>query len=463
MSLYGSGRREGILTTLAIATLVMVVHVLGSWFAPDHTEGLLAALRSAAIPALAGILCYRCLRAFGRSRYAGFLTGTAYALSPWFVAFALVPREQVAAALAPLALEAVARLNWPAQRYRWAPWAGFCLAAPFAAGPAVTALFAAALALALLWRTCVRDDAEQRLARSVPGILVIAVLVGGTLAWLDPLALLFAQPAALQPVHVLAAHRPSELGLDAAALIRLPGPVLLLFAALGLLRNQRHARLSFWIGIGVLGTLPTLLAWFVPFPAGLTAWMTPRLLSSVSWWLALFAVVMLGAAGLDDFLELPQRRRRALPWLLALAVGLVPVILAFGAVAPAAEWPLTGSFLLMGLLMPLWRRVGILRFKNVLATFTLLALAVPALQILPIEAPITSSPAPLAEIEPSDYAAVVRQLAARPPWHYSALALATLASCFWAVSAWRRNKIANPVPTAAKAAITKKARSPQRS
>lgn len=463
MSLYGSGRREGFLTTLAIAGLVAAVHVLGAWFAPDRAAGITAALRSAGIPALAGALCYRTLRAFGRSRFAGFLGGLAYALSPWFVAFALVPREQVAAALAPLALEAVARLSRPGNRPRWLPWAGFGLGIPFAAGPAVTTLLASGLALVLLWRIAARDDGEPRVVRALPGILLLAALVGGTMAWLDPFALLFAQPAALEPVHVLAAHRPPELGLDAAALMRLPGPVVLLFAALGLLRQQRHARLSLWLGVAVLGAVPTLLSICVPMPAGFAAWLAPRMLSAVSWWLSLFAVTVLGSAGLDDFLELPMRRRSALPWLLALTVGVVPVVLAFGASAPACEWPLTGSFVLMALLLPLWRKVGILRFKNVLATVTVMALAVPALQILPIEAPITSSPAPLAEVEPSDYAAVLRALARRPWWHYSGLAFAVVAAGAWALSAWRRNQKANPTPSAAKAAITKKARSPQRS
>ena len=52
------------------------------------TTAPLTAMQPALLPALGGVLCYRFLRAQGRSRYAGFLAGMAYGVSPWLLAMA---------------------------------------------------------------------------------------------------------------------------------------------------------------------------------------------------------------------------------------------------------------------------------------------------------------------------------------------------------------------------------------
>ena len=134
MSLYGSGRREGIGSVLLIAALVLSVTTLGRLFGEGLAIDLAAASRQAIVPATAGALFYRVLRAQGRSRYAAFLTGIAYAISPWLLSLAGAGREHLAAALAPLALEAASRCDRPSTRAAWLPWTGACLAAPFLAG-----------------------------------------------------------------------------------------------------------------------------------------------------------------------------------------------------------------------------------------------------------------------------------------------------------------------------------------
>ena len=118
----------------------------------------------------------------------------------------------------------------------------------------------------------------------------------------------------------------------------------------------------------------------------------------------------------------------------------------------------------MALLLPTWRRVGILRFKNVLATATLLALAVPALQVLPAGAGTPLAAAPHGEGHAVGmFARLLHDLAWRPAWHYSGLLAVLLVSTFAAWSAWRRRIHARPAPSSAKAAIKKKARPAQRS
>jgi hypothetical protein len=91
------------------------------------------------------------------------------------------------------------------------------------------------------------------------------------------------------------------------------------------------------------------------------------MLPASSWWLTLLGITVLGTSGLDDFLDLPLRRRTALAWLFALTVLISPLVPTFGSVAPTLEWPITGTFLLMALLLNTWRRLGILGFKRLLA------------------------------------------------------------------------------------------------
>jgi hypothetical protein len=238
--------------------------------------------------------------------------------------------------------------------------------------------------------------------------------------------------------------------------MRLAGPVLMMFAALGILRRQRHASIPRWLTVAVAGALPTF--WCSDITAQTPGLLT--LLPTAAWWLPLLAITVLGAAGLDDFLDLPLRRRTALPWLLAIAVATTP-LLPLTAQAPEQEWPLTGTILLLALLMPSWRRVGILRFKNVLATATLLALAVPALQVLPRTPAVLPPAMPLWETADCS-TNLWDDLQVHPVWHYSGLFGVFAFSSIAALSASRRRRNAMPVPSSAKAAIKKKAKPAQR-
>lgn len=457
MSLYGTGRAEGFAAAVLIGTVVLLVQALRQLQLHGLEPGALEpALAAAALPALGGILCYRFLRGHGRSRYGAFLGGAGYALAPWLTAIALVPREQLAAALAPLALEVASRCALPAQRRKLLPAAPFGLAAPFLAGPSVVALLAAGIASIQLLGAAIAGELGDRLRLlrrfAVAGLG--AGIVGASLWRIDVFGPWLASTAAPRAAAVIAAHRPTAPGIDLPALLRLAGPVLLMFAALGVLRQQRHATLWRWMLVALLGGLPTLAKlWWTPPPHGLLA-----VLPSAAFWLSVLAITMLGTAGLDDFLDHPQRRRTALPWLLALAVLGAPLV-PLAAFSPAAEWPLTVTILLLAALLPTWRRVGILRFKNVLATATVAALVVPALQV-----PIPPRPTTPAWSAPLGETAPWQRLSARPRWHYSGLGvvlLCSLGAALW--SACRRSQTATAVPAKAKAAITKKARPPKRS
>ncbi len=458
MSLYGTGRAEGFSAAVAIVAVVAVVHVLGTWQElPLATVDWPAVGAAALPPALAGLLFFRFLRAMGRSRYAAFLTGAMYALSPWFVGAAALPREQWAAALVPLALEAAHRCARPNQRWLWLPLLGPCLCAPLLPGATLVGAFALLLAFGQLLyaRTCAERDDQPALLRRLLAAVAIAAVAGATLVWLDPFAATLHHDLTPTPAQVLAAHRPSELGVDFAALLRLPGPVMLLFAVLGLLRRQRHADPQIWLFVAALGALPAVVATCAATASGLAA--IPTALQTTSVWLCLLACAVLSAAGLDDFLELPLRRSCALPWLLAFSATVAPLIPWLGSRAPDSEWPLTATFLGFALLLPLWRRIGILRFKNVLTAATLLALAVPALQVLPGDAPSVLGAAPGGAAGESGLSRDVAGWLARPVWHYVGLFLSLLSASLWLLSASLRKYLASRAPARPHRAIAKKA------
>lgn len=467
MSLYGSGRAEGVVAAIGIACFVAVVFALGSWqvTAFGQIDWTTTAINALA-PATGGLLCYRFLRASGRSRYAAFLVGTMYALSPWFVSMAVMPKEQVAAALAPLALEATYRLSRPSQRWLWLPMLAPCLALPFVAGLTVVGGITAVLAFAGLAYAlrCEERDGRKRLLWQLAGAVALAATAAASFVLIDPFAGALFQSVTPLPAEVLAAHRASHLGLDTAALLRLPGPVLLLFAALGILRRQRHADIFTWLALGALGALPAFAATlFDPKWFGLDQLPIPVAVQSAAFWLTLLACAMLGAAGLDDFLELPLRRRTALPWLLAFAVAGAPLILAFGSHAPRQEWPLTATFLVFALLLPTWRRIGILRFKNVLTVVALLAVAVPVLQVLPT-GPGAALPAmPFAETALQSYVRDLQILSGRPWWHYAGLLSVLASTSIWLLSASLRRRNASMIPIKPHRAMAKKAPPAKRS
>src|SRR5690606_15814818 len=163
---------------------------------------------SAIAPATGGLLCFRFLRAYGRSRYASFLVATMYALSPWFVSVAVMPREQVAAALAPLALEASYRVSRPSQRWLWMPALPGCLSLPFIAGVTVVGVIAALLAFANLGYAmrCEERDNRKRFAVRLCGTLLLAATAAISLVWIDPFTGALFQSIEPLPAEVLAAH-----------------------------------------------------------------------------------------------------------------------------------------------------------------------------------------------------------------------------------------------------------------
>jgi hypothetical protein len=436
VSLYGTGRREGIVAALCITALVLAVHLGTALLVPAASGADLGlALRRGALPALGGVLCYRFLRAQGRSRYAGFLCGAAYGLSPWLGALGDAPREQLAAALAPLALELANRCDRPSQRRVWLPWAWLFLAAPFVAGVTVVGTLAAVLCAGAFLRIilCGDQDAELPKLRGLLLASIGAAAAATNLVWLDPLGAWLGEPTVLGVRSVLTGHRGAGADPDLAAALRVPGALLLCFAGLALLRRQRHVDGLIWSGLVLLGSLPT---WFeiVPWLARLAPhWTAVAMLAVCAWWLSLLGASVLAAAGLDDFLDLPQRRRTALPWLLAIAVLAAPLLAAFGADAPAREWPLTMTWLLLALLLPLWRRLGILRFKNVLGVAALVMLAMPTLQSQPARSPWSA--APLGEVMVTDGRENPYE-----HWHWQALGTALALTGAWSVVAWRSRR-----------------------
>lgn len=463
MSLYGTGRREGIGSVLVLGAVVVLVLILGSLQLFGSLANVAAASQDAIVPALGGALFYRLQRALRRSRYAAFLTGVAYALSPWLLTMTLAPREQLAAALAPLALEAAVRCDRPSQRRSWLPWTGVCLALTFLPGLTTIAGFTMLLCACQFVRlaTCGDRSDETPPAHGIVVALLLGVLGSVSVVALDPLAP-WLTGVPVDPLEVLHGHQAGTHGLDTAAVLRVPGPVLLFFALLGILRRQRHTAISSWLVVAAAGALPAVLDALVPANAvGFAFWHTIERLPATAWWLTLLAIGVLAAAGLDDFLDLPLRRRTALPWLLALAVLLAPMIPLVSS-APDLEWPLTATLLLLAVLMPLWRRLGILQFKNVLAVAVVVVLTVPALQVLPVETPPPLGAAPAGEVQ--RWVRVAMQYAAETPtWPYAGFALVLLASgCWWLFAFWRRMP-ASSAPKKAKAAIVRKARPPQRS
>ena len=461
MSLYGSGRGEGIGAAAIIAAFVLLVHWLAAAAADVATTDTAQRLLHTALPALGGALCYRFLRAQGRRRYAAFLVGIAYGSSPWLAALAQAPRELVAAALAPLALEAACHFDRPSQRRAWLPWSWICIAAPFVAGNTIIAWLCVGMCMLALVRTVVCGDRDANL----PSLRLAVWTAGGAMlaavhfCWLDLLAPSLGGNCMLTSSDVLALHRGGH-GLDAAAALRVAGPMLLLFAGLGLLRHQRHVDKTAWLAIAIAGALPSLLhlvpslAKASPLLADLSA------LAAPAWWLTLLGMVVLATAGLDDFLDMPLRRRTALPWLLALSVVAAALLPVLGARSPEREWPLTLGLPTVAALLFTWRRLGILQFKNLLAIAALVVTAVPLLQSLPTlsaRAALQSALPPAAPI--GDVQLSHATSSTHPSGHYfgllAALALTVLLAT---IDRWRVARAVVPMPSRRGAAVKPKHR-----
>jgi hypothetical protein len=457
MSLYGDGRRDGLVAALAIVVIAVGVRGLGAWLAP--APDLFAAVQPAALPALGGVLCYRLLRALGLSRYAAFLAGTAYALSPWLLAMAARPHEQFAAAMAPLALEAAWQCRKPAVRNAWLRSSWLCLSAPWLAGPSLIAGCATTLAIGQLLRLVRQRDLDgERLAAdriALPMALTAAAVAAAcalpaTAAW-PPTGI-----DAVAPEWVLALRWPVQHDLDLTGVLRVPGAALLALALLGVLRRQRRVGVLAWSGLALLGALPTALA-LAARAMAMDPWLFVRSIADDPWhvaacsWLLLLGCAVLGAAGLDDVLEAPHRHAAARRWLLAVAVAAAGLLPGLGPTAMAREWPLVAGLVAPLLLLPAWRPLGMMRLKAVLAAAVIGTLAVPSLHF---DAPRPAlHPAPAGELRA---AAADADDALR--WHYVAASLwLALGAAAVARSIARRSRHDSQPPTPASAAITRKA------
>lgn len=419
MSLYGSGRREGILAVAALVALALLVHAAGSCFglgdgsagdqalasamatahavlergevplwdpsatgAPLWTRGaellyppwwllgrgddgmwLLALL--ALHGAIACALAYRFLRAQGRSRYAGFLGGALYGLSAYVGTLSGNLPEVAALAWAPLPIEVLLRIVRGERQRHVAAFLGMTLALVFVTGGTVTATCTAGLVAAWLARAALHDRARRReLTATWIGTATTTALLTAPL-WLTI--------AEVPPLPVAATAPAADPWLS---LLRVAGPLSAFLAVLGILRSQRHVQLRTWVLIAALGAFNAILLPYVPLPFdGREPW---REVPEALWWPTHLALTLLAASGLDDFLDNPARRRAALAWLLLACLLLGP--LGFWLGAEDQRFHIEAAVLLaVAALFSAWRPLGILGFKTVLTGAAVVWLAVATL------------------------------------------------------------------------------------
>ena len=430
MSLFGTGRKEGVLAVCIIGLVCALVHAAAAWRLAELSP---ASWLTAFCGAVGGMLTYRFLRVQGRSRYAAFLGGIAYGLSPLFAGLVGTPREQLAAALVPLGLEAIGQCDRPTSRRTWMPWVGLCLSAPFVVGITVVGTLATALGLGMLAVTVIRNGRGDV---RVPLIGVFVALASGTAAVvnliaLDPLALWLGAPRSPAIAQILAGETTPMV------VVRVVGPFLVWFALFGILRRQRHVTTSLWMLLALVGATPTVLLTIPDLSGSIPNVMTTWAVPAMSWWLSVLAITVMGAAGLDDWLDQPQRRRGAHLWLLLVTLFVAPALpLACAEIDPVHLVTVLGTFAALAAVTLTWRRLGVLRFKNVLTTVALGAFAVPVLWRSPTM-PLPAAPA--GEFAPLSWARFVDQLAATPWQQFAGIAGALLASLvFFAVVQLRR-------------------------
>ncbi len=414
MSLFGTGRREGVLAALGLAAFALLVHAVGACtglsdgFDGDRAlaQGMTTAHQLVAngelplwdpaglgapvwsrgaevlyppwwllgrghdafwLPALAALhaalacaLGFRFLRAHGRSRYAAFVCGAAYGLGAQVGCLGGNLGELAALAWVPLALEVFLRLVRGERQRHLAAWLGPTLALPFWTGGFVTAT--GATVVIVLW--LVRYAAHERhrrgrlLAIGATGLVTAALLTAPL--WLRVLE---AQPAPALPSPHLDLLTPIE---------RVAGPLLLFLAVLGAFRRQRAAPTSRWLSIAVIGAAFALALPYAPspWPAPAPWHRTPVAL----WWPVHMALVLLASNGLDDFLDLPLRRRAATAWTLLLCSFVAPAGFLLG--AKDSVFHVEAAVLLaLAALFAAWRPLGILGFKTVVAAAALVWLA----------------------------------------------------------------------------------------
>lgn len=378
MSLFGTGRKEGVLAACLLALLVSLAHLatgLGGELL--HDVETRPNPTTAVLGAIGAVLVYRLLRAQGRTRYAAFVGGAAYGMSPLVTGLDGALREQFAMATVPLALEAAYQAARPSRRAWYLPWLATFLALPFATGASVLAVLGSGLTVMVLAQaTWQARSTETRLP--LPGLL-LAVLCGALAAFALVRLDLFAPlvgPLAAEPVEDVFDGPPTLLGTT-----RLVGPLAAWFALFGMLRHQRQASPWTWLPIALLGLVPTFVVLLEPVHAAVQTWRWWPFVPAPAWWLPLLAIIVLGSAGLDDWLEQPLRRHRA-----HLVVLLVTLIASPLLALPASDGGFTdavqlatvlGTFAGIAAVSVTWRRLGVLRFKNLLSAASITACALP--------------------------------------------------------------------------------------
>tara|TARA_R110002072_G_scaffold269079_8_gene428323 strand:+ start:14601 stop:15905 length:1305 start_codon:yes stop_codon:yes gene_type:complete len=424
MSLFGTGRREGIFAVCLIGLLTSLTHLAAALRHGPLGEAAYVTILAAAV---GGMLTYRFLRVQGRSRYAAFLGGVAYGMSPLFAGLVDTPREQLAAALVPLALEAAGHCDRPSTRRIWLPWAGLCIAVPFVFGVTVVATLATTLAVGMLAMTILRSgngiDRVPLLAIFVT--ILIGALALTNLVWLDPLAGWLGNQQSTDPRNVLSGEATPMV------VVRVVGPFLVWFALLGILRRQRHVNTSLWLMLAMVGAMPTIVLTIpgisASMPSVFTAWAVP----AMSWWLSVLAITVMGAAGLDDWLDQPQRRRGAHLWLLLVTLFVAPALpLACASINLTHLATVLGTFGVVALATICWRRLGVLRFKNILSMIALAAFAIPVILQTRPERVLAS---PMGESVMLSWQRVADDLLAQPYQNYAGLTAAVLAGALFSI------------------------------
>lgn len=410
MSLFGSGRREGVVAASALVLLALGVHALGAftglgegfegdrvlarsmdvahrlvaagelplwdpagagaplwargaellyppwWLLGRGADAVWLPVLAAVHAALACALAFRFLRAQGRSRYAAFVAGAAYGLGAHVGSLAGNLPEMAALAWAPLPIEVMLRVVRGSRNRHLAAWLGPALTVPFLTGGTATAACVTVIVILWLLRRCINEP-ERR-----PGL--VAMGLGAVVT-----VLLLTAPLWLGVVETVPAASPPPPPPDLAVpLQRVAGPLLVFLATLGLIRRQREAPAGRWLPVAFGGATCAVLLPYVPSPLpGVAPWIEAP---AALWWPVHLALVLLAASGLDDFLHLPMRRRAATAWALALATMIA--VLGFVLGEDDTFFQVQFAVLLaLALLFAGWRHLGILGFKTVVAAAAL--------------------------------------------------------------------------------------------
>jgi hypothetical protein len=363
--------------------------------------------------ALACVGMFRFLRAMPLQRYSAFVGGGLYGLGWHLVAELDRLPQAAAAAWLPVVLELAWRMLISRRRQGLAVLLGLAGAMLILTGAQTIVLLSLLLAAALLLAhvaSLPREDRRSLAGASLGAAAVMALLSApawlpglehvGALAPSDP------RPPRLQLAGLLGLLAPDACGglrpsanpalaatnpgADPLELALRPGALALLLLVLGFLRPKRQLVGLFWVLGAAIGLLLTLDGpWAELFQEfGLAA--APAGSALI---LTHFALTVLCAAALENFFEAPLRRGWTTPLAFVLLLLLPAAVVVFGWLLPehgirllqsathhdddlgVALRRLRGSLIagcvplvLLGALFLFWRRLGILRFKAVLAS-----------------------------------------------------------------------------------------------